>query len=760
MMDILRSGDTDTFFSYDDEAAEDEFERRRFSDRLARIIMDEKGGKPLVVSIVNPWGGGKSTLLKYIRDAIAATTRDESPNVKNCRITRFNLWRYAGEDQLLYRMFESLIQAINQETPLTTGQHLLKLLPAWIKRFSIACDLLAPGSGGLLREFFATLSPEQFEVQLDTVRHTTREYLARTGTRVIMLLDDVDRLDPDEILLLFRALKLIADLPNTTFIIAMDEEHVSEVIGQRIGGSIESGRRYIEKIVNVRLVVPKIPDEVLEDYVMRRFITVWRRELKERAERATAPGTAQQAKPPEPDPQDVERMIGIFRVLHLPYLPTPRTVKSIENAFAFALGLLPDEVNAGDVLLLEATRLLHPQLYLALPEVIPNLNKITSNSPIEFIMDESAESERVQKQKADIVRQLSDLIKTSTFHSKDQIKEALTTWFPQLRSFHSEDEEKTNDQAKRISSPNYFWRYYSGAVHKKDVHDADVSSWLTQALDPEKKSQAAKALAHHLGKLSFQAFFKKLQDLLFEIPDSTLPLTLMAEVVSAFPEENTDHFSNLWQRAASTMAAIIHRMAPKEQVMIATTLVRASKNFKWSFVFMDHVAKNNYLTLRAKEGEEQRPPSPFDEELAKQSIAAYEGGFIPQSNDLICKMVWTLYRNRHLPNLTTRVRELSLKTPEVGLQFLAAGCDFGSSESHKAACWIWVGEKGLRDVERLLSMPVLKKVLKTLPEKPANYEPFSLYLDYLTLEEVGWACLRSLREQEKVAKDAGAAATE
>ena len=52
-MDIFRSVDTDTFFSYDEVAVEDEFERRLFSDRLARIIMDEKGGKPLVVSIVN-----------------------------------------------------------------------------------------------------------------------------------------------------------------------------------------------------------------------------------------------------------------------------------------------------------------------------------------------------------------------------------------------------------------------------------------------------------------------------------------------------------------------------------------------------------------------------------------------------------------------------------------------------------------------------------------------------------------------------------
>lgn len=748
-MDILRSVNTDTFFSYDEVAVEDEFERRRFSDRLARIVMDENGGKPLVVSIVNPWGGGKSTILEYIRDAIAATTRDESPNVKNCRICTFNLWRYAGEDQLLYRMFESLIQAINQETHLTTGQQLLKLLPTWMKRFSIVCDWLAPGTGVLLDGVFATISPEQFEVRLDEVRETTREYLAKTGIRVIMLLDDVDRLDPDEILLLFRALKLIADLPNTTFIIAMDEEHVSEVIGQRIGGNIESGRRYIEKIVNVRLSVPKIPDDVLEDYVMRRFIEVWSRELKERAKHDKTAGISQQVKSTEPDPLEIERMIGIFRVLHLPYILTPRTVKSIQNAFAFALGLLPDEVDAGDVLLLEATRLLHPQLYLALPEVIPNLSKILYIPIIEGIMDKDAASKRTLEQKTEIVNQLASLIKKSPFIPKKQIGEAITSWFPQLREFTLEDEEKKNELTKRISSTSYFWRYYSGAVHKRDVHDLDVSFWLQIALDSDKKSKAIEKLTQHLGQPYLQAFLKKLQDLLLSRQDIILPLTIIAEVVPTFSEtaEVNSHRS-LWHQAASMIASVIRKVDDHtKQIAMATDVVKASKSLRWNFVFQDYIATNDFLNLPPKKGEKQRQPSPFDEELAQQSLAAYEQGIIPQDNELICKMVWAISRNRHLQNLTTRVQKLAQEKPEVGLQFLAAGCGFRTS-GHGGTGWLWNNEKGVQDIELLIPVSLLEKTLLTLPQKPTNYQRPTIDDECLTLEEVGWACLDSLRDYE------------
>ena len=98
-----------------------------------------------------------------------------------------------GEDLLLYHLFEHLVTAINQKTPLTATQEILKLLPKWMKRAALVYDLLAPGTGKLLVGFLATISPEQFDVHLDTVRQTTREYLAKTGIRVIMRLDAVDR---------------------------------------------------------------------------------------------------------------------------------------------------------------------------------------------------------------------------------------------------------------------------------------------------------------------------------------------------------------------------------------------------------------------------------------------------------------------------------------------------------------------------------------------------------------------------------------
>ncbi len=746
-MEKFRSPDVDTFFAYDEEVVKDEFERRRFSDHLARIIMEEKGGKPLVISIVNPWGGGKSTILQYIKDAIAATTRDECPNVKNCRITSFNLWRYAGEEQLLYRLFESLIKAINQSLPLTARQELLQVLPTWVKRFSLVCDWLVPKTGVLIDGVFATISPDQFKVRLDEVREVTCTYLAKTGMRVIMLLDDVDRLDPDEILMLFRALKLIADLPNTTFIIAMDEEHVSQVIGGRIGGGIESGRRYIEKIVTVRLAVPKIPSHIFEDYVFGHFVTIWRRELSKRAKEQPINASAAEAIRTEPDPAEVEDMISIFRRLHLPYVQTPRTVKTIGNAFAFALGLLPNEVDVRDVLLLEATRLLHPKLYRALPDLLPILSRLSSLEytrligVIESVLDDGDEP---RKDAAAIVDRLAACVDESEDRRIKQIKSSLNFWFC------LEETNTGKRPGKRISSPSYFWRYFSGALHKGDVQDQEVSEWLRLALNASRKDEAVSRLKAHLNKPYCQAFLSKLEELMSALSDNQSPLLIIAEVVATFPEtaELTSRRS-LWHHAASVIANTITENSDQTtQLEIAASVIKASKNLRWNFMFCDHVATNAFLTFPAKKGE-TRVPSPFDVELANQSLDAYESGDTPTSNALICGMVWSIYRNRYIEGLVPRVQKLVINNPQLGMHFLAAGCAFGESEKHTEFCWKWNGEKGLRSVEELIPIPSLERSLDMLPPKGLVNRRSGRISDYLTLTEVGWECLASIEERKR-----------
>ena len=104
-------------YNHDDHPEKDEFQRRGFAKRIVDTILAQPLGKCLVVSIVGPWGSGKSAVLKYIHDENSRRQASEG----TFQIAPFNPWRFAGEDSLLFELMDSLIKAIDPEVTILTG---------------------------------------------------------------------------------------------------------------------------------------------------------------------------------------------------------------------------------------------------------------------------------------------------------------------------------------------------------------------------------------------------------------------------------------------------------------------------------------------------------------------------------------------------------------------------------------------------------------------------------------------------------------
>jgi len=68
-----------------------------------------------------------------------------------------------------------------------------------------------------------------------------------------------EALSPEEIRLLFRVVKAVADFPNVTYLLAFDQEVVSKALTGET--QIISGQSYLEKIIQVPFELP-LPDEV------------------------------------------------------------------------------------------------------------------------------------------------------------------------------------------------------------------------------------------------------------------------------------------------------------------------------------------------------------------------------------------------------------------------------------------------------------------------------------------------------------------
>src|SRR5207249_4786477 len=99
-------------------------------------------------------------------------------------------------------------------------------------------------------------------VELDDLRKRVEAVLGEAGKRVVVLIDDIDRLDRREIQAIFRLVKLSAGFAHTSYVLAFDDEMVAASLGEKYGGGgTESGRAFLEKIVQVPLHLPP-PDQL------------------------------------------------------------------------------------------------------------------------------------------------------------------------------------------------------------------------------------------------------------------------------------------------------------------------------------------------------------------------------------------------------------------------------------------------------------------------------------------------------------------
>lgn len=99
----------------------------------------------------------------------------------------------------------------------------------------------------------------------ERIRGIINAHLKELNYQILVILDDLDRLEADTIREIFRLVRSITDFPNTVYLMAFDEEAVVRALDEATGGL---GREYIQKIVQLRIPVPK-PDGNTLRYVLK-----------------------------------------------------------------------------------------------------------------------------------------------------------------------------------------------------------------------------------------------------------------------------------------------------------------------------------------------------------------------------------------------------------------------------------------------------------------------------------------------------------
>lgn len=452
---------------------EDRFNRAPFATHVADTIATRLDPSSIVIGLYGPWGDGKSSTLNLMEEALAAHSE--------IVVVRFNPWLFDSEDRLLRGFFDSLATALGRSLPAKADRigTLLRNYRSMLLMASFHVD------GGTKPGGTAKATDESLPIaRLDEVSDAFRETMERAGKRVVVLIDDIDRLNRGSLHAIFKLVKLSASFAHTSYVLSFDDEMVASSISEQYThGGYEAGRNYLAKIIQVPLHLPP-PDAM---------------QLRQMVFDGISDALAQSGV--EFEREQADAFAHHFAAGLEPRLGTPRNAKLYVNAVTFALPLLKGEAHLVDLLLMEGIRVFYPKLYVAIRENA-ELFLGGGRDP-----DQNAESAQRQRLADIIAKSAGEMTPERNVSLRRDLLEAL---FPRLSTtIHADEWESRWAREQRICSAQYFWRYFTYSVPPRDVGDHEVKAFLDGIAFLDRRGQDA-ALEAFARRGAFARFIHKL----------------------------------------------------------------------------------------------------------------------------------------------------------------------------------------------------------------------------------------------------------
>lgn len=208
-----------------------------------------------LIALVGPWGSGKSFVLDRAAQALEFPEGGEA----FVRVVRFNPWLFSDEDSLYAGFAQLLLEQLRQKHG---RRRLVKLL-----------EIAGPSSkfgsvdiSGTLSNIASRIDPGRSS---GSIEETLTSAMVASGP-VCVLVDDVDRLTSEELLMLFKLVRLLGNVPNLHYVLAFDEDTVLALLADTTVGARDPvrARMYLEKMIEQRINVPPMTDGQIAERVI------------------------------------------------------------------------------------------------------------------------------------------------------------------------------------------------------------------------------------------------------------------------------------------------------------------------------------------------------------------------------------------------------------------------------------------------------------------------------------------------------------
>ena len=291
--------------------------RKEAQDLAEKIFQTDTSNVAFTLGLTAPWGAGKTSFMLAMNDYLEKRHSDETI------LLDFNPWMHRKAPNLTQIFFEELSRALAPySSALASG-------------FMQYVDYILSKENNSWIQLGARLIPQGFKAKSTSEQYKfLKKEICKLGRKIVIFIDDVDRLDGEELTELFCLVRNISSFPNMSYILAYDKEHVASQLKGRFDPHTY---RYMEKILQEEYPLSKITPEQLEEAL--------RLELKRI-------GSDDLCTPIESS--------GIQLVYHL---PTLRAIKRICNTLSSYRKELEGNVALFDWFIIELIRIQYPRVF-------------------------------------------------------------------------------------------------------------------------------------------------------------------------------------------------------------------------------------------------------------------------------------------------------------------------------------------------------------------------------------------------------------
>lgn len=228
------NGENSLYFIDESPVEYDLLERNEIISNLYNNIKECRTEHQYVIGLTGAWGSGKTTILNNVKKIIK-----DSKDKELIVIDSFDPWVYEDKTALFRAMFDTILSEIGLKFSIVETNKFIDYLTNII---------------------FGTTKLDKLKIdrnesqEIQRIKDIINNYLIENNKRIVFIVDNIERANKENILLILKSVFSIFNFDRMIYIISFDKERMKTILKD----SLDTDFEYIEKIIQNEIEVPHI----------------------------------------------------------------------------------------------------------------------------------------------------------------------------------------------------------------------------------------------------------------------------------------------------------------------------------------------------------------------------------------------------------------------------------------------------------------------------------------------------------------------